>query len=137
MNNLMFNFAQFFDNVFAGSLKNVSIGTKTGYNRVMFYMLAGETAASISFDNIYYGLLEDGTLVEEEKPEVKDDATGDYYLSDKAGTRVDYDETSDIPLNGLAGVTTAVITILFVAPFTNNKPYGRSLKTENAPNLVF
>ena len=100
----------FVDNVFAGSLENVAINTKTGYNRVLFYMLSNETTASISFDNIYYAILEDGTLVEEEKPEVKDDATGDFYLSESAGTRVDYDETSDIPLNGLADVTTAVIT---------------------------
>ena len=94
----------FVNNVYAGSLKNVSIGTKTGYNRVMFYMLAGETAASISFDNIYYAILEDGT----ELP--KEDATGDNYLSETKGYRVNYDVYGTAIPAFQSGSATATLT---------------------------
>ncbi len=79
----------FLDNEYAATLKSTATAT-TSSSRVLFYLLSNGYDGVVSFDNIFYGFVAEGS--ELPLPPVED-AVGEYYLnSDKVGTRYDYDE---------------------------------------------
>ena len=81
----------FVDNEYQGTLTSTSSATQTSYNRFMFYLLKTGYNGTVEFDNIYYGFVEKGS---ELPAPPKEDATGDYFLSDKTGVRFDYENAA-------------------------------------------
>lgn len=81
----------FVDNEYQGTLESKSNGTQTSYNRFMFYLLGTGYDGVVEIDNVYYGFVEKGS---ELPAPPKEDATGDYFLSDKTGIRFDYENVA-------------------------------------------
>ncbi len=83
----------FADNEYQGTLESTSTKTQTSYSRFMFYLLKTGYNGTVEFDNIYYGLVEKGSELPAAPVE---DATGDFYLSDKSGVRFDYENSATV-----------------------------------------
>ncbi len=81
----------FVNNEYKGTLTSTSSETQTSYNRFMFYLLKTGYNGTVELDNIYYGFVEKGS---ELPAPPKEDATGDYFLSDKTGIRLDYENAA-------------------------------------------
>ncbi len=139
----------FVNNEYKGSISDVSFSSNTGTRKIVFYLLSSETTGKIYLDNLFFGVLEDGSELPAPETPKEDDATGNYYKNKEiSGTRIDYDEDgtaapsgSNASMNGDASLKLSDGALVHTTSTLGNESSFRWIVSKDSslttPVLVF